>query len=123
MFCLQYDSSHSRNPYRRVTFDRQLGTCGGGSGSEGHRAGVFNRQLFQQEQVAATVFKRHDFSTGRFFDRFSVEKPAAIFALRTRESALKEGFASIKGLHILQALDNGNGFGCNKNENLNQERF
>lgn len=39
----------------------------------------------------------------------------AIFALRTREGALKQSFTSIKGLYILQALDNVNGFGCRKN--------
>lgn len=62
--------------------------------------------------MTTTTLKCHDLSIGGFLHWFSVKKPAEIFALRTRQGALKQRFASIKGLYILQALDNVNGFGC-----------
>lgn len=93
------------------TFDREFGTCGCCACLKGHRATVFEGQLLQQEQVPAAALKCHNLSTGRFLHWFPVQEPAAVYALGTRQGALEQRFASVKGLCVLQTLDNGDGFG------------
>lgn len=60
--------------------------------------------------MTTAVLKRHDFSVRGLPHWLPVEEPATIFALGAREGTLKQRFASIEGFHVLQALDEVNGF-------------
>lgn len=66
--------------------------------------------------MPTSTLEWHNLCIWGLFHWFPIKKPAAVFALRTRYRTLKQGFAAIKGLSVLQALNDVNGFDCREVE-------